>query len=235
MYAKKLGVIFVFSVCLIIIGSGVATAKPINPLDYFAPGEIGATSDTVTGQWIYLYTLGGSGTFAVKLTGSEDETGEHRLYSIVDEEAPFLQCDIGRRKKTIKDARVGEIFDIWMGADLTPSVMKTDTPILVDGTDYVCYLLLHRGTFTYANTYAKSRLTLVVLDKLQAPVPCTHEEVGLDPNNPDHYGRVVYYANFVKNVGLIEYFKPDYTEYDGEQCNKITWEIYKLKSVNFFP
>lgn len=237
MHLKKLGLILVLSVCLMVIGSGAATARPINPIDYFAPGKIDENSSDenssmVTGQWIYEYTQGPIGTFTVQLKGWRDETGEHRNYFVDgDLNQPFFKCDIGRRSMTIIDAWELEGFDIWVQGELTPSLLKTDTPIPIDGTDYAWYITLHRRSFL---TY-KSWLTLVVLDRSHDPVPYTHNLVYLDPNDPDHQGRVVCYADFVKDVGLINYEIPDYTNYIEGYPNTITWVMFELISVSFFP
>lgn len=226
MHGKRFGVIFVLSVCLAIISSGVATAKPINPIDYFAPGQIGATPETVTGEWLYRYDSGSSSgrEFTVTLTGWVDETGEHRDYS-ADEATPFLQCDVGRRSMTITGARAGECFSFWMNKEITPSVLKTGILIPVGG-NYAWYLKLAKGTYS---TY-KSWLTLVVLDRTQAPVYYTHQAAGILDifDDPDFYGRVVCYADFVSGVGLIEHHKPDYSDTDN-----ITWDSYILESVTF--
>ncbi|MDI6854425.1 MAG: hypothetical protein QME75_12570 [Deltaproteobacteria bacterium] len=251
MYGKKIGVIFLSLACLFFLSSGAATARPINPLDYFAPGKIGATLETVSAKWDYRYIAGDKSgdTFTVELTGWVDELGEHRNYSkkystlnkntnqFEEVEEPYLFCDIGRRSMTIIEALEGEIFDFWALEELTPSILKTDTVIPVDNVTagYAWYLTLHRGTYL---AWTTSWLRVAVLDRSAplGPVAYTHGLVGLDPDNPDHQGLVVCFADFLKDIGLIRFNRFDYTDYEpGDPESDIKSDCYELKSVTFSP
>jgi hypothetical protein len=224
MHGKKFGVTFLLLACLMFLISEAAIAKPVDPTVYFTPGE--ATGDS----WNYSWDAGYAGEFTVKLYAEPLPNGvEHRNYYINDDQDDiFLKCETDRKSIFIIEAARGECiayseevcidgiegegFDIWIGTEITSSLLKSDRVIPEGGipssdaegnpVTYAWHLSFHRGTLqSHDGTLFSNWLRLVVLDLDHGPNNQSHIAAGLDERKVPY--RVVSFSDYVEDVGLV--------------------------------